>query len=407
MTAKTKRARSPARKPVARRAPRAAPDAEIMRAIIAAGAVSAAELARATGQPQRQLSSAIRGLTERGWIVATGRRNAARRVAPFAGTTFVLGCDLGGSKLHVAVADLTGALVAQAIEQTDQDSGRAVLAQIRRLTGEVLRQAGIDRRRVLGATLGMPGVIDPTNGALSLSPNIPDFGKANVVAAMSRAFGCPVRIENDVNLAVIGEHWRGAGRGCGNLAFIALGTGIGMGLLCDGRLVRGAHGAAAEIAYLPMGGDPFAPGNVTAGTFESVVGTAGILQRYAAAGGGAATGVRAILAAAKLGDSTAIRVIDDTARWTALGIAAVVALVDPELVVLGGGIGTQPDFVAQVERYLKTCVARPVPVAICVLGNQATLLGAIATAIADLPDSLFAGKATKPAAGPRRNREAA
>ncbi|HNB27918.1 MAG TPA: ROK family protein, partial [Alphaproteobacteria bacterium] len=162
-----------------------------------------------------------------------------------------------------------------------------------------------------------------------------------------------------------------------------------------------------EIAYLPMGGDPFAPGNVAAGTFESVVGTAGILQRFAAAGGGAATGVRAILAAAKLGDSTAVRVIDDTARWTALGIAAVVALVDPEMVVLGGGIGTQPDFVNQVERHLRNCVARPVPVAVCVLGNQATLLGAIATAIADLPGSLFAGKATNPAAGSRRNPEAA
>lgn len=404
MTGKASKSKPRARKTVAPRASQAAPDAAIMRALIADGAASPAELARSTSYAPRQVSAVIRSLIERGWIAAQGRGNTAK-IVPRAGTAFVLGCDLGGSKLHIAIADLTGALVAQAIEQTDQASGQAVLAQIRRMTAAVLRQAGIDRNRVLGATLGMPGVIDPTNGALSLSPNIPDFGKTNVVAAMSRALGCPVRIENDVNLAVIGEHWRGAGRGRRNLAFIALGTGIGMGLLCDGRLVRGAHGAAAEIAYLPMGGDPFAPGNVAAGTFESVVGTAGVLQRFAAAGGGTVTGVREILEAAQHGDTKAIRVIDDTARWTALGIAAVVALVDPEMVVLGGGIGTHAEFVTQVERHLKACVSRPVPVAICVLGNQATLLGAAATAIADLPDSMFGKRASLQAAGSRRNSE--
>ncbi len=406
MTAKTRRSKPRARKSIAGRTPMAPPVTDIMRAIIEAGVASPAELIRDTGHAPRQSAAAIRALTEKGWIT-TRRRGGATRVAPQGGTVFVLGCDLGGSKLHIAVADLTGTLVAEAIEQTDRDSGRAVLAQIRRLTSAVLRGAGIDRERILGATLGMPGVIEPTSGALSLSPNIPDFGRMNVIGAMSRAFGCPVRIENDVNLAVIGEHWRGAGRGRRNLAFIALGTGIGMGLLCDGRLVRGAHGAAAEIAYLPMGGDPFAPENIAAGTFESMVGTAGVLQRFAAAGGGAASGVRAILEAAQRGDGTAARVIDDTARWTALGIAAVVALVDPEMVVLGGGIGTHPPFVAQVERHLATCVSRPIPVAICVLGNRATLIGAVATAIGGLPDSLFGKKAPIQAAGSRRNPEAA
>lgn len=313
-----------------------------------------------------------------------GAANSSRPARAKAAATCLLACDLGGSKLHLAVANRAGGILAEVVEETDRRSARALLSQIRKGVATALAEAGIARRQVARAVIGMPGVIDPTTGRLSLCPNLPDFGRTNVAAAMSRAFGCSARIENDVNLAVLGERWRGAGRGKDNMAFIALGTGIGMGLLCDGHLMRGAHGAAAEIAYLPIGGDPFHRGNVAAGTLESIVGTPGILRRFAESGGKGAADVRGILAAMSAGDPIARRVIDDTAKWTALGIASVIALCDPELIVLGGGFGTRREVVARIRAHLRRCLTRPVPVVPSILGNRAALLGAIAIGLADL-----------------------
>ncbi len=351
--------------------------------ISAAGTISRAALARSTGLSKQTVSDAVRDLERQGWLQANGRSRGAlgRSAVTYRmrnDAAFVFACDLGGTKLHIALADFSGTIIAEMLEPTDQRSGKDLLGQIRAITGRLLRKSKLDRGRIRLAVVGIAGVVDPRSGRLAFGPNVPSFGGTNVIAGMRRAFGCDVVIENDVNLAVLGEYWRGGGRGIANLAFIALGTGIGMGLLANGSLVRGAHGAAAEIGYLPLAGDPFEPRNVAAGTFESVVGTDGILQRYRDAGGGAVTGVREILDALNSGDKIARRVIDDTARWTAIGIAAVAALLDPELVVLGGGIGTRPEVISRIEAHLARCLLRPVPVAPSPLENRATLLGAIA-----------------------------
>lgn len=354
--------------------------------IATAGEISRAELARVTGLSKQTVSDAVRVLERQGWLQATGRSRGARgrSATPYRirnEAAFVFACDLGGTKLHIALADFSGTIVAEMLEPTDQRSGKHLLSQIRAMTGKLARKAKLGRDRVRLAVVGIAGVVDRHSGRLTFGPNVPTFGSANVIDGMRRAFGCDVVVENDVNLAVLGEYWRGRGRGIANLAFIALGTGIGMGLLANGTLVRGAHGAAAEIGYLPIAGDPFEPRNVAEGTFESVVGTDGILRRYREANGGAVNGVRDVLDALNSGDKIARRVIDDTARWTAIGIAAVAALLDPELVVLGGGIGTRPEMISRIEAHLARCLLRPVPVAPSPLENRATLLGAIATGL--------------------------
>ena len=359
--------------------------------IAVAGEISRAELARVAGLSKQTVSDAVRDLERQGWLQAGGQSRGAlgRSAITYRirnEAAFVFSCDLGGTKLHIALADFAGTIVAETLEPTDQRSGKHLLSQIRTVTGKLARKAKVDRDRIRLAVIGIAGVVDPLNGRLAFGPNVPAFGSANVIDGMRRAFGCDVVIENDVNLAVLGEYWQGRGRGIANLAFIALGTGIGMGLLVNGTLVRGAHGAAAEIGYLPVAGDPFEPRNVAEGTFESVVGTDGILQRYREAGGGVVTGVRGVLDALNKGDKIARRVIDDTARWTAIGIAAVAALLDPELVVLGGGIGTRPEMISRIEAHLTRCLLRPVPVVPSPLENRATLLGAIATGL----DHLYA-----------------
>lgn len=361
----------------------------IIEAAVASSPISRAGMARLTGLPRRTVADAVDELERQGWLQVSrqGRRNPRRTGANYEicrDAAFVFGCDLGGTKLHIALADLSGAVVAEAIEQTDQRSGQHLLTQIRAATDKLVRKAKIDRRRAQLGIVGIAGVVDPHTGGLTFGPNIPDFKSTNVFDGMRRAFGCSVAIENDVNLAVLGEHWRGRGRGIRNLAFIALGTGIGMGLLSDGNLVRGAHGAAAEIGYLPIGADPFDPRNVAAGTFEAVVGTAGILRRHREAGGKVTDGVKGIFEAMNKGDAIARGTIEDTAKWTAVGIASVVALFDPELVILGGGIGTRPEFITRIEVHLANCLLKPVPVAPSLLENRATLMGAIAMGLGQL-----------------------
>jgi predicted NBD/HSP70 family sugar kinase len=362
----------------------------VIEAIIEGGAISRARIARSTGLSRQTVSAAVRQLEGQGWLKARG--NPGRSAVNYEirkDAAFVFGCDLGGTKLHVALADLSGAIVAETIAQTDQRSGRHLLSQIRHTADRLVGEARIDRRRVHLAAIGIAGVVDARSGALSFGPNIPDFKSANVMEEMRRAFGCNVAIENDVNLAAVAEYWRGRGRGIKNLAFIALGTGIGMGLLSGGNLVRGAHGAAAEIGYLPIGADPFDPRNVAAGTFEAVVGTAGILRRHREAGGEAMDDVKDIFEAMNKGDAIARRTIEDTAKWTAIGLASVIALVDPELVILGGGIGTRPEFIARIDAHLARCVLKPVPLAPSPLENRATLMGAIAMALGELYGSVF------------------
>lgn len=360
----------------------------IIEAMVAGGPSSRARIAEATGLAARTVTAALRLLERQGWLEsARPRGNSSRGVVRHAirrGATYVFACDIGGTKLHVALADLSGTIVAEALEETDQRSGRHLLSQLRATADRLVRKGRIDRRRIRLAAIGLAGVVDPRTGGLAFGPNIPAFGPVNVIDGMRRAFGCDVVIENDVNLAALGEHWRGRGRGIANLAFVALGTGIGMGLVADGRLVRGAHGAAAEIGYLPIGADPFDARNVAAGTFESVVGTAGILRRHREAGGKVTDGVRGILAAMNRGDPIARRTIDETARWTAIGIAAVVALFDPELVILGGGIGLRPEFIARIEAHLAQCLLKPVPVAPSPMENRAALMGAIALGLGRL-----------------------
>lgn len=369
----------------------------VAEAIAAAGTISRAELARVTGLSKQTVSDAVRLLEQDGWLSPVGQSHGAvgRSAVTYRmsnDAAFVFACDLGGTKLHIALADFSGTILVEIVEPTEQRSSRHLLDQIRAITGRLLRQAKLARGRVRLAVVGIAGVVDPHSGRLAFGPNVPQFKSANVIAEMRRAFGCDVVVENDVNLAAVGEYWHGRGRGIGDLAFIALGTGIGMGLLAGGRLVRGAHGAAAEIGYLPIAGDPFDPHNVASGTFESIVGTAGILRRYREAGGGAIKGVKGLLQAMNEGDKTAERIVEDTARWAAIGIATVIAVFDPALVVLGGGIGTRPEIITRIEAHLARCLSKPVPIAPSPLENRATLMGAVAVGLGEIYQRAFGAR---------------
>ena len=254
--------------------------------------VSRAEIARGSGLSKQTISDVMRELEREGWVREDGQiqGNVGRSAVTYAirpDAAFVLGIDLGISKLHIALADLHGLIVAESIEPTADDGGGAVIAQIARITDDLLSRTGVPRQRLRGGVMGSPGVIDPVSGRIVIEPRIAALDSVDLHfrAELRARLGIEVAIENDVNLAAIGEYWRGNSRKARTFAFIAAGTGIGMGIFADGHLIRGARGAAGEIAYLPLGGDPYDARGLRLGTLETAVSSSSIEDRYVALGG--------------------------------------------------------------------------------------------------------------------------
>jgi len=203
-----------------------------------------------------------------------------------------------------------------------------------------------------------------------------------------------------VKLAAIGEHWRGNSRKARSFAFIAVGTGIGMGIFADGHLIRGARGAAGEVAYLPLGGDPYDARGQRLGTLETAVGSAGIIERYTGLGGPSGSTVRDVFDRLETDEAARIT-IDEVGRIVTTAILAVHSILDPEIIVMGGSIGARPELKLRIDANLGRCTREPVRIELSALGNRATLIGAIGSAIDHVHRSLFGiGKDASPLALP-------
>ena len=198
-------------------------------------------------------------------------------------------------------------------------------------------------------------------------------------------FDLPVLVENNVNLAAVGEKWFGLARGVSTMVFIAIGAGIGMGIIIDDELVRGAHGAAGEIGYLPLVGDPFNPRHRLHGGLEDEIGAAGIVaafnERRGAERSGALLGPRRVRARRRRATRRRSPVVDHVASRLGTAIATVCAILDPELVVLGGGIGASPLLLRPVRGSAAALVPITARIETSLLGERAALQGAIAVAL--------------------------
>lgn len=292
-------------------------------------------------------------------------------------STHCFAADLGGTKLAAAMVDARGEIVAELTEPTDPRGGAHVAEQIAASAGKLARTVGIEVARMRHVMVGIPGAIDPLTGRVSLTPNVVGLEDFDVLDYLRGRLGPTVEIENDVNLAMLGEQALGCASHCRNAAFLALGTGAGLGLLIDGKLFRGARGSAGEIADLPLGRDPSSPAAVTSGAFELEVGSLAIVDRYRRQGGADAVTVRDIFRLLQEGDEIAAAVLDTTARWVALAVATLQSLLDLELIVFGGSIGMRPELYERVRQALPALFSRPINIAPSRLGDRAGLIGAV------------------------------
>lgn len=364
-----------------------------MQAIIHCGPISRASIAKQTGLSKQTISEVVRILCDEGWVQETGRTSghvgrSATTYEIIPDSALLAVVDLGGTKMRAAIVDLTGQVLAEVVEPTSPAGGLAVAKQIGALTRRAALKKGIDFARVLRTVVGCPGVPDQVTGAVDFAPNILGIDAVDFRSAVSKSTQTTAILENDVNLAVLGEQWLGAGQGIDHLVFIALGSGIGAGIIANGALLRGATGAAGELGYLPFGSDPFEPESLRVGALERVVATNGIKAAYTVASG-QVLDVPQIFDAAQSGDPAAQQVIEETARHMGRAVAAIAAVAAPELVILGGSIGVRTEIVEATRRELALCFPFPLRIEPSHLGNHAALSGAVAVGLTGLHTTLF------------------
>jgi predicted NBD/HSP70 family sugar kinase len=248
-------------------------------------------------------------------------------------------------------------------------------------------------QKITFTVIGSPGFVDPRSGTIQLAPNLAGWGHPGVLEALRAELGPSFVVENDVKLATLGEQAHGQGKGIANFAFVSIGTGIGMGIVIEGRLYRGSRGAAGEIGYLPLGDTE---GKTTTGVrrrgwLESVAAADGVVANARRLGIKGTVTAKQVFEAAARGEKAALEVVHLEAEELARAVAAVTAVIDPELIVLGGGIGGNGALLIKpMEKRLRSLLRVPAPkIVISALGDDAVVLGALATALATARDQVF------------------
>lgn len=362
----------------------------VVETILHAGEISRPGIARETGLSLPTVTSLVDSLESIGLVKeqrvaygSVGRPAALYALDPQAGYVFAI--NLGPGQIRAGITDLFGEIAVQRVEATERTSAESIINQLARLYNTLLTESGFDDGAAGVACLGVPGVWNPETDRIGAAPNLPMLTDIPLQASIQAALGLPLTIENDVNLAAIAEYWKGNARGHDTFVSFFISTGIGLGIVIDGEIYHGNNGAAGEIGLLPIGADPFDPALRPHGPFENSASEPSFYAtlRAALADGAASTltaeaDIDRIIAAAEAGDALAVTILDDEARKVAVGVATVVAVLDPSLVILGGEVGAHTELARAVYQYADQLIPWMPPMEISALGENATFYGAIA-----------------------------
>lgn len=365
----------------------------VVQAITTYGPISRASVAKMTGFSKQTVSEVVSSLELDGWVQTVGRTegNVGRRAVVYEiipDAALVASVDLGGTKVRVALCNLSGAVVKEITEPTCQEGGDAVVDQIARIIHEAGGEFGIAPEKIRVAVIGVPGVLDAATGNINMAPNISGIDNIDFPALLQNRLGVEVLVENDVNLAALGEHWIAHQGVKDDLVYVSIGTGIGAGLVIAGQLVRGATGAAGEIGYIPFGADPTEPESQEIGALERVTATGAMIKHYMELTGHQKT-VPEIFDLAVAGDQLSEQVLQRAAGFIARTIGTIAAVIDPACVIIGGSIGARSELFEMIERELQKCFPKKVLIEASVLGNHAALAGGTSIALSRLHVALF------------------
>ena len=367
---------------------------------------SKADLVRLSGLSAPTVSSGISHLENLGLIEFVGEGESSGGRPPellrFKATHgYVAAADIGGTRLRMMMTDLNGEVVTQwsTVLLKQQKTPAAVCALTRDGLRIMCEQSGTDPGKLLHLTAGAPGITNVDTGVVLSAPNLKEWNDVPLRDLLQRQTGLPVQVENDTNLAAVGEYRRGAAVGIENFVFVAIGTGVGAGIFLRGQLHHGAQWCAGEIGYFGASGQERKPMQVRRiGQLEGIIGGSGIAQHWLDLleknRTPAKTELRRLRAdqifdLAQDGDPLARNTLDFAAGLLADAVADISLLLNPELVVLGGGVGAHPALcratAALVERHE---FAKP-QIRSSALGTRAQLFGAISVSIAAATASLL------------------
>jgi len=309
----------------------------------------------------------------------------------------VFAVDLGGTHLRVALIDESGNILQQLKQDTPK--GDSVDCVINALA-TVAEQWRSNEQQVVAASIMVPGAVDCDRAVVLQAPNLPSLVNFGLKAALEQRLGWSVFLENDANAAAVGEMWLGAARCCRDVVSVTLGTGVGGGVVLDGKLWRGAHGSAGEIGHATV--DPFA-------SLKCKCGNTGCLELYASATGivrmtredlslfpestlrDEGLTAEKVYEAGRNGDELALAVFKRAGMYLGIGLANLINVVDPQIIVITGGVVNgwelfAPEMYKQVGERAFRATAQQVKIARAECGDNAGLLGAAKLGFDSLQD---------------------
>ena len=352
------------------------------------GAFTRAELIQATGLSAPTVGSLTSHLIQQGVLtdLGTAPSRGGRRPGLMEFNSqhgFVGGIDLGPTRTRLGVADLRGHQLAMRIVATPTHVAPAgLMDEVTDALRSLMADEGVPAGRLLSLVVAAPGPVDLGKGTVLYAPNLEGWERVPLRSMLHRRFDAAIVIENDVNLALLGEHFRGAARGHNTCAFVFVGTGIGAAILIDGTLHHGHHYMAGEIGAMLTGAEQIGRDFGPHGCLETLAGMAALRQRWDPTHAEPPDRwFTALLAAHERGDPEAALAVQETAALIAIATAQIGTVVDPSVIILGGSMFAEAGPLFEAVRGIVRKIARtPFEVVVSALGKEAPLAGCLLVA---------------------------
>ncbi|MBX3312634.1 MAG: ROK family transcriptional regulator [Microbacteriaceae bacterium] len=378
--------------------------AVILDEIRSAGPISRPQLAKQTGLSVPTVTNAVETLLAKDFIEEMESSDPHRpgpraKLLTFRATHgYIMGIDVGAHSAVAAVADLAANVLAlKRIVNKNSESGiphkQDVLGSIRQAAREALTEAGVSASDLHAITIGTPGVVSPEDGTLSLAPQIMGWEGINLASELADLADCPIVTENESQLSLLAEQWRGNAAHYKDVVYVQLGIGIGSAYLVDGKIIRGNRGAAGEIAYMLTGEEEVGtPPQHDVGTFEWFAGGQAYRRHGIRAindepdgliakmvdGDSSKVTAQVIFEAATTGDKRAKSIVQILLKRFARGVSNITTITNPELLLIGGGITKAGPVVADsIREVLNAHTPFPPEVKLTELGDEGTVIGAV------------------------------
>lgn len=368
----------------------------ILQCVFENAPISRAEIAGKIKLSKPTVSSIVDELIQEGWILEKGigdstSQGGRKPIQLYFNekAAYVIGTDIGGTKVKTVICDLSGTIIASSFFKT----GTNLLKQIALEIEKMIQRSGIDREKILGMGVGVPGITDPSTGVVFEAPSL-NWVRYPFLTEAKQFFPFPVYVDNDVNVAALGEQWLGNAKAKENVMYIAVGTGIGCGIIIHNQLYRGSSNAAGELGYMVTDKNDmkneFKPIFHRYGYLESVAGgkaigdhfTALVLQNpnhslFEEAASSGLTGEDAF-SFAKKGDSDALKVIHEAVEHLAYGIINAASLLNPEVIILGGGVlKSSESILPKLREIVNAYLPSSVELRLSQMGENTGVLGAV------------------------------